>query len=94
MSNIITINGEPVIKTNRSLFLAVYGEQLGLARVSNPQDYPWPASELPAVLARMAAALDRGSFNKDGRALRATCKYLGIKHTYGAINEFINKEGE
>lgn len=33
--------------------------------------------------------LKKGSFNKDTKAFRDTCKDLGIKHTYKSINEYI-----
>ena len=41
---------------------------------------------------KMMPALVRGSANKDGKGIQRTCKALGIKHTYKAINEFL-KEG-
>jgi hypothetical protein len=40
--------------------------------------------------ARMMAALLRGSANKDSCAIKATCERLGLKHTYQAINGFLN----
>lgn len=36
----------------------------------------------------MREAFLKGSYNKDGRAVRMTCRELGIKHTYKAIAEF------
>lgn len=37
----------------------------------------------------MRRAIRKNSFNKDGRAFKATCKRLKIAHTYKAINNFI-----
>ena len=39
---------------------------------------------------KMMAAFEKGSANKDGKGIRRTCKALGIKHTYKAINAFLN----
>ena len=75
--------------TNREKFLSEYNHQLALAVVQYPSEYAWEAGELAAVYGRMVAAFDRGSYNKDSRAFRETCKALGIKHTYTAIREFI-----
>ena len=41
---------------------------------------------------KMMPALIRGSASKDGKGINRTCKALGIKHTYKAINDFL-KEG-
>ena len=38
---------------------------------------------------RMETAINKGSFNKDSRSIKETCKILGIKHTYKSIGEFI-----
>jgi hypothetical protein len=75
---------------NLQCFLEVYAEKLKEALKLYPEDYSWPESELPKVLERMRVAIERGSFNKDGHALKATCKELKIKHTYKAIQEYIS----
>ena len=74
---------------NRETFIRTYREKLADAVRDHPDEYVWPLSELDAVMGRMVAALDRRSFNKDSRAFRATCKALGIKHTYAAIREYV-----
>jgi hypothetical protein len=38
---------------------------------------------------KMRSAFLAGSYNKDGRAIRATCRELGIKYTYKAIAEWL-----
>ena len=70
-------------------FLDTYYQELKRARREHPEEYRWPESEIFEVSARMEAAILRGTFNKDSRAFRATCKRLGIKHTYKAINAFL-----
>lgn len=80
---------KPIHPGNLNTFLEVYGKQLLKARIEHPDDYIWPIDQLPQVLERMSKAIERGSFNKDSHAFKATCKELNIKHTYKAIKEFI-----
>lgn len=74
---------------NLKTFLVYYEKNLYLSVQRYPEDYDYPISEVPEVFARMAAAIQNGTFNKDSRAIKLTCKQLGIKHTYKAIEEFI-----
>ena len=41
---------------------------------------------------KMMPALIKGSANKDSKGIQRTCKALGIKHTYKAIDAFFNGE--
>lgn len=82
-------------------FRAVYAEELARAVEQYPAEYPWahggttvignvgnttlPRSTVDEVAARMFGAMERGTFNKDGRAFKATCKRLGIPYTYAGI---------
>jgi hypothetical protein len=75
---------------NLQCFLDVYKENLLKQIRENPQDYAWDVSQFDEVFSRMAKAIERGSFNKDSKAFKATCKELKIKHTYTAIREFIS----
>ena len=77
---------------NLVLFCDTYRRNLTKARTEHPQEYPWPIEQLQTVADKMVAAIQRGSFNKESRAFRDTCKELGIKHTYTAINAFINQQ--
>ena len=79
---------------NRDRFLAIYREKLAEAVVNHPDQYTWPIEELDEVMGRMTAALDKGSYLKSGLAFRNTCRELGIKYTYTAINEFIREGGQ
>jgi hypothetical protein len=80
------------LMTNRGRFLEEYRKQLLLAAIAYPSEYTWPISSFDIVYGRMVAAFDRGSYSKDGRAFRATCKALGIRHTYAAIREFVSAD--
>ena len=73
----------------RAEFLRVYRERLEQARLAHPDEYTWPLSELDVVYGRMVPAIDRGTFNKDSRTFRNTCRELGIRHTYKAIAAYI-----
>lgn len=75
---------------NLQCFIDVYKEKLIESRQKNPESYSWPESEFETVFGRMVSAIQRGSFNKDSDAFKATCKELKIKHTYKAIQDFIS----
>ena len=70
-------------------FAKVYHQALADAVAQYPNEYAWPVENAPAVAAKMLEAIKRGSYNKDSRAIKATCKTLGIKHTYKAIDEYL-----
>lgn len=75
---------------NLDLFMHAYMEHLEKAVVSYPREYAYSIAEAPKVAERMRGAFEKGSYNKDSRAIKATCKQFAIKHTYQAINEFLN----
>lgn len=77
---------------NLEAFMTVYAKHLEATRTKDTAGdyYCWPVSELPLVLGRMRQAIERGSFNKDSLAFKATCKELKIKHTYQAIRAFLS----
>lgn len=74
---------------NFECFMEIYSEKLKEIRGKYPDEYAWNESELPIVLGKMRVAIEKGSYNKDSKTFKATCKELGIKHTYTAIDEFI-----
>jgi hypothetical protein len=78
-----------IVGSNQDKFFSEYAKQLERALIDYPNEYSWPVSELPNVLQKMCTAIERGSANKDSRAIKATCKVLGIKHTYTAIREYL-----
>lgn len=77
-------------RTNFYIFTEVYTEELGKAVLKYPEEYVWPVEDVPNVAAKMIEAFRRGSYNKDSRAIKATCKRLNIKHTYREINAYLN----
>jgi hypothetical protein len=79
--------------TNRETFKAEYKKQLKIAREKYPDLYLCPMTEFDAVFDRMTVAIEKGSFNKDSHAFKATCKALKIKHTYRDIEMFLGTQG-
>jgi hypothetical protein len=75
--------------TNKEAFAKAYRENLARAVTERPDDYSYIAGKVDVVADKMLAAIERGSANKDGYAFKQTCKQLGIKHTYKAINEYL-----
>ena len=74
--------------THKEKFSEVYRTNLKRATVEQPEQYGFIIGNEDTVADKMLVAIDLGSYNKDGYAFKATCKELGIKHTYAAINAF------
>ena len=82
---------------NRDFFIAEYEKQLAIEYgtneqwltmlANNPPDRP---RTIPELAVRMTDGLKTGRANKDGNAIKRTCKALGIKFTYTAIKEFLS----
>lgn len=75
-------------------FMEVYSRALMWAVTDYPEEYPYGVHGVRKVVEGMREAIIEGSFNKEGRAFKRTCKELGIKHTYGAIKDFITEKPE
>ncbi|MFY4731225.1 hypothetical protein [Nitrospira sp. BLG_2] len=75
--------------SNFDTFVQIYTEELKNAVVNYPDEYGWPVENVPTVAQKMAVAFKNKTYNKDGRAIKATCKRLNIKYTYTAINEYL-----
>lgn len=73
-------------------FCEVMEKNLTFCVTTMPEVYAYPVSEIPAVMGRMRFALMRRSYNKDSPSFKRTCKDLGLRHSYTAINAFINGE--
>lgn len=71
-------------------FMEVYEPALAQAAMTYPKEYGFIAAEVPFVAERIRFSLKRGTYNHDGRAFKATCKALGIKHTRTAIEAYLN----
>jgi hypothetical protein len=74
---------------NLDRFMEAYARELQVAVEAHPEMFAYGSADVPVVLARMRAAVVRGSFSHDGLAFRNTCKALGIKLTRRAIVSFL-----
>ena len=75
---------------NLQVWMERFTVELETAIRTNPDEYCYGVEKIPEVCQRMQGAFERGSYNKDGAAIKACCKAFGIKHTYTAINTFLN----
>lgn len=76
-------------KTNIQTFTDVYTKHLTAQVTKNPSDYGYSVYYVPTVVARMVPGLKNGGANKEGAAIRATCKELGIPYTYAGIKAYL-----
>ena len=74
---------------NIEQFRSAYLECLFDAINNYPEEYGFSAVNAPIVVDKMMNAIERGSFNKDGRAIKNVCKKLNIPFTYKGIAEYI-----
>jgi len=70
-------------------FMTVFRQKLAALHAQDPKAYWWPIEKLDDVCGRMRNAFLNCTYNNDGAAIKATCKELGIKSTYKAINAYI-----
>jgi hypothetical protein len=71
-------------------FCTIYRRELHKATAEHPEEYVWSKGvSVDTVADRMSKAFADGTFNHDGRAIKATCKALGIPHTRKAIKAFM-----
>ncbi len=82
------------MQTNVEKFRSELSKQIARLINEGEADYMPPFTRMtPDGLAeRITAAFIRKSANKEEKGIQRTCKALGIKHTYKAINDFL-KEG-
>jgi hypothetical protein len=80
------------MKTNRELFTALYTENLFKCVKLYPDEYCYTNDQVISVARKMETAIVSGCYNKEGRAIKMTCKQLGIKYTYTGINEYIKEQ--
>jgi hypothetical protein len=69
-------------------FAEVYTRRLAAEVAAHPEEYGYTVAEVPAVVGKMVAALAKGSANKEGRAIRGTCRELGIPYTYAGLRTY------
>lgn len=73
-------------------FHRVYVQRLTEAVQNHPDEYAWPVENVPQVAEKMMGAIVRGTFNKDGYAIRNTCKQLDIPYTYAGIRAYLTQD--
>ena len=86
--NTICMRKYALNRENLNLFMAAYSDFLYKAFTASPLDF---ALGYTLTLNNMAWAIVSGTFNKDSDSFKKTCKQLGIKHTYKAIDEFLGR---
>ncbi len=76
--------------SNFDQFITIYTARLQHEFDTNPK-YALVSKQISAhdLAAKMTEGLLKGSASKDGRAIKSTCKALGIKYTYKAIAEYL-----
>lgn len=73
---------------NFERFMVAYSRNLLAAVTQYPGEYVFGEGKVDEVSKKMRAAFVSGSYSHQGRAIKATCKELGIKHTRKAMEEF------
>ena len=74
---------------NFNTFITEYAKQLTEVVKNNQNEYAYPVSEVPIVVQKMKIAFIKKTFNKDGKAIKATCKALKIGYTYRDIETYL-----
>lgn len=81
----------PKLTNNYTVFYNTYYPIL-CDCIQNDSDYSYTkehCNDIKALAHKMLIGLVTGAANKDGKAIKLTCKALGIPHTYKAIKNFI-----
>lgn len=73
---------------NFERFMVAYSCNLLAAVTQHPTEYAFGEGKVDEVSKKMRAAFIAGSYDHQGRAIKSTCKELGIKHTRKAMEEF------
>lgn len=79
----------PVNEEQLNRFMEVYEPQLVTVVTENGGEYGYGPAGVPVVAKKMRGAFLTGTYNKDGMAIKRTCKILGIPFTYKGINAFL-----
>ena len=88
--------------TNQEKFKGIYEEELGVEVTTHSEKHPWlhkpgktgfGKKTIAEVVDNMITALREKRMNKDTPALKRTCRRVGIKHTYRAIQEYLKCSG-
>ena len=77
------------LTSKQQKFKDMYLESLLECIHQYPNKYYYGEPEAMAVCDKMFDAFMKHSANKDGMAVKKTCKKLGISYTYKSINEYL-----
>lgn len=75
--------------SNQQKFYNTYLEKLQECVNKYPEHYSYDEKQVKFVADKMYSAFIKRSANKDGPAIKMTCKELGIGYTYKAIEEYL-----
>ena len=75
--------------TPKTAFRAAYALELARQHPANPAGYAWPVTELPTIVDKMIAALERGGANIDSPAINAACKTCKFQPGVARIKAFL-----
>ncbi len=73
---------------NIDRFVGVYEKALTQMVQKYPNEYGYSVSDVPGVVKKMKIGFENGTYNRDGRAIKLTCKMLRIPYTYSGINGY------
>lgn len=91
-------NGKKAIVMSLEAFITEYAKQLAHfvkedeTKPMEERHYAFGSGTVPKVVERMKEAVVKGSFNKDSKGIKGTCKVLGIPHTYQGIAAYVKPE--
>jgi predicted DNA-binding protein (MmcQ/YjbR family) len=77
------------VTTNQIKFYETYMEKLQECVNKYPEQYSYDNTQVKVVADKMFAAFMKRSANKEGPAIKMTCKKLGIGYTYKAIEQYL-----
>ena len=80
------------MKANIDTFIEVYESKLRKAIRETPRMYAYGPEQIPIVISKMRAAILLGSFLIEQRAIKDTCRELGIPCTYISIAKYVRGE--
>jgi hypothetical protein len=77
-------------ENNTEQFIRLFKTNLRQSQQSRPELYTWSYDQFNLVFSRFEQAFkNRKGYPKKGLAIEKTCKDLGLKNTYKAINAFL-----
>ena len=90
---VVTMKPSTVNPDRLEAFTRLYASFLAESHEKKPEEYAFPATELPSVVAKMRASFERGATGgvwpcKSENIDRA-CRVLCIKPTWKALGEYL-----